>query len=98
MLQSVVQCCVRLRYARYGSELAVGSCDDVTATERQRRFSHTARRNANFAHSAFQEVLRAFLQLSGNGRCFRGVTARPDGGQKGSATGDNGILQGQKRD
>ena len=22
MLQSVVQCCVRLRYARYGSELA----------------------------------------------------------------------------
>ncbi len=58
VLQSVVP------YARYGSELArvaVGSCDDVTCT---------VRRNANFAHSAFQEVPRACLQLLCHGRCF----------------------------
>ena len=42
--------------------MAVGSCDDVTCT---------VRRNANFAHSAFQKVPHACLQLLCHGRCFR---------------------------
>ncbi len=79
MLQSVVQ------YARYGSELAreaVGSSDDVTRTQVHRSLLCTVRRNANFKHSAFQEVPRACLQLLGHGCCFRGVAARAGAGQK----------------
>ncbi len=74
-----------LRYARYGSELAhvaVGSCDDVTGCQVHRSFSCTVRRNANFAHSAFQEVPRACLQLLGHSRCLWRVAVRAGGGQK----------------
>ncbi len=45
-------------------------------------FLCTVRRNANFAHSAFQEVPRACLQLLGHSRCFWFVAARAGGGEK----------------
>ncbi len=60
----------------------------------QRSFWCTAKRNANFAHSAFQEAPRTFLQLWGHGRRFWGVAARSGLGQEASASGDNGNLRG----
>ena len=56
-----------------------------------------SRRSANSAHSAFQGAPRASPQSSGGGRHFRRVAARPRGGWRASASGENGNFRGEKR-